>query len=301
MSYIPASSRLPLAARISPLACLLLLGLSAAAAGCAPGGEDITGSAAQAATDEDAELNADNFHGVRSPDHFDQRNHQTFLTLREENCAEVVIPRAVTLTGLRPLVPAEYTIVPIGPIAGRVIFIDYSCEGVSVDRQRNSRPTTTTIVGAQIAPIEGGSTSAYYILGIATTNPIVAARYRQLGLPVYFNPNITSSDVLRPGGTASDLAMNFVGSPLDHSFTGVTVEPAAGPITESLGAPMYYNADDGTYRLTFDNESRPATTIRLTGDFTTSSLIAPILASPARPTANFTFVRASWTTTVERL
>jgi len=265
------------------------------AAGCAPTGGEAFGSTAQAASDDEPGPE-DNIRGVQSPDHEDSRNHQEVLTTREQNCYEFNIPRGTNRVATQALLPEGYVAAPLSatsPHLTSVVFIDYHCD-IAIDRQQQFRSTTVSFVGVRLASRYGVPTNGYYILALTTTNPILAARYRQIGIPAVFDHDSVSSDVLRANGTEADVAFDISGAGIDHFLTGVTREPAAGPISNTASVPFYYESSEGSLRLTFANHLRPATTALTTVDFSGASLIVPLLASPVRTTSRFTFLRGSW-------
>ena len=114
------------------------------------------------------------------PGHDGRITHQTFLTTDERDCHEINIPRATVYAATDGLVPDRYTVAAL-PTAARVRVIDYVCESLTVDGQPHARQTQVTIGAVQLA--QQGTSTPYYILWLGTDNPVLAARYRQLGIP----------------------------------------------------------------------------------------------------------------------
>lgn len=217
----------------------------------------------------------------------------------QEDCHEVAIPRAVTTSGLRQMVPEHYSLFPVSPTASRLLVTTVTCESVRVapgSDQSPARRTTFTIGAAQLTSPDGTPSDDYYLLWYGTDNPEEAAKLRQLGLPVTFQPHTTS--VISEDASTSSLSWDFRGGGLDYTIQGVG-SVASGPVATSE-LTWVHDGPDGRVRMAYANRLLPPSRAVVTADFTRLEPLVPILASPVRPTnVAFTYFRGGWTLTAE--
>ena len=217
----------------------------------------------------------------------------------QEDCHAVGIPRAVTTSGLRQLVPERHTINTLTPTASRLLVTTVTCESVRVEpgsEQSPARRTTYTLGAVPLTASNGAPTRDFYLLWWGTDNPEEAAKLRQLGLPVTFQPHTTS--VISTDGATNTLAWDLRGGGLDYRIDAVGNEP--GTTVTSSEMTWVHDGPDGPVRITADNRMRPVSTAVTTADFSDLEPLVPILASPVRPTnVAFTYFRGGWTLTAE--
>ena len=224
---------------------------------------------------------------------------RTRVVTSNEDCHEVIVPRAVSTSGLRALVPDRYDLVTLSATASRAYVITLTCESVRVEPGGDSSParrTTITLGGADLSARDGATTDDIYLLWYGTDNPEEAAKLRQLGLPVTFQP-LTSVSVSKDGAT-NTLAWDVRGGGIDYRIDAIGIEPSATVGTS--GVTWLHDGPEGTVRMAFDNRVRPASTALVSADFSQLEPLVPILASPVRPTGvRFGYIRGDWTLTAE--
>lgn len=224
---------------------------------------------------------------------------RTSVVSVQDDCHEVAIPRAVTTSGLRQLVPERHTINTLTPTASRLWIITVTCESVRVEPGSDHSParrTTYTLGAVPLTASDGVPTTDDYLLWWGTDNPEEAAKLRQLGLPVTFQPHTTST--VSEDGATNTLAFDLRGGGLDYRIDAVGNEP--GTTLTSSEMTWVHDGPDGTVRITADNRTRPVSTAVTTADFSSLEPLIPILASPVRPTnVPFTYFRGGWTITAE--
>jgi hypothetical protein len=230
---------------------------------------------------------------------------RVLTTTQETDCSEVGVNRAANLKLARELVPARYTLLQPSTTTARLRFIDYHCESLSVDGHPPARDTTVSIIGYVTTARGGEEGPGFYIIAIATDNPVLFAKYRAAGLPVEFDRRTAASET--DSGTAGSptiINWNFVGDGLDHTIRAEATEPPAGPIESSTGTFYFDDGRHGDLRLRFDNLMRPNSTARVFADFRDASAVAGLFSAPnflVVNGVNFTFTRGSWTGVLERL
>ena len=219
---------------------------------------------------------------------------RTSVVSVQDDCHEVAIPRAVTTSGLRQLVPERHTINTLTPTASRLWIITVTCESVRVEPGSDHSParrTTYTLGAVPLTASDGVPTTDDYLLWWGTDNPEEAAKLRQLGLPVTFQPH-TASTVSEDGAT-NTLAFDLRGGGLDYRVDAVGTEPG----TTLTSSEMWRRS---IARRRQRASSRSVSTAVTTADFSSLEPLIPILASPVRPTnVPFTYFRGGWTITAE--
>ena len=217
----------------------------------------------------------------------------------QEDCHEVAIPRAVSTSGLRELVPERHTINTITATASRLWIITVTCQWVRVEPGSDRSParrTTYTLGAVPLTASDGVPTRDHYLLWWGTDNPEEAAKLRQLGLPITFQPGTTST--VSEDGATNTLAFDLRGGGLDYRVDAVGNEPGTAVTTSEMR--WVHDGPDGTVLVTAANRTRPASTAVTTADFSTLEPLIPILVSPVRPTnVPFTYFRGGWTMTAE--
>ncbi|MFH8252684.1 hypothetical protein ACH3VR_20115 [Microbacterium sp. B2969] len=229
--------------------------------------------------------------------------HVTLLTTHESDCTELAVVRAVTPAGARELVPPRYeplVLVGGGLTTGRFAMWDYVCEQFSIDGQTNAPRTQISMGGIAVTTRDGERVDgAYYLVYLATDNPVLAARYRQVGLPATFTPGLSA--------TVSDTAA----SPFEVSFDAPTARyavaataPAAPVVVPATsGLELYFEGGSGGVLLSYENKAGGSVAAQLTADYREHSILAPIIALPRllQPVgAPFPIVRGDWDATAAR-
>lgn len=235
----------------------------------------------------------------------DRETHLTLLSTHEAECTEVAVVRAVTPEGARALVPQRYeptTLVAGGLTIGRFQMWDYVCERFGVDGQSHA-PRTQISIGAiavskrDAVPVSG----AYYLLYLATDNPVLAARYGQVGLPARFDRGLsaTVSEV-----SASPFEVSFAAPTIGYHVTAVALSAPLPIALAQDGPSLFYEGGSGEVRLSYRNTMGAASAALVTGDYREHEVLAPIIALPRllEPTgAPFPVARGDWDATVARL
>lgn len=260
-----------------------------------------------AVADEDG-LREERGRSSTEPPGLDGRDtHVTLLEAGHEECYEVLFGRAADLTALSAVVPDRYTLftqpVPTGGQAGRVRVIDASCL-TSVDGQQRVQRSAVTLGVAEVVARDAVPTpNSYYLLWAGTDDAVLAARLRQVGLPVEHLPASATAD--QPADGTSSVGFSFVGDGLDHSLTAQVVEPPQAVVDRSRFT-AYHDGPRGDVRLVDVNALTAGTTSKVTGDLTGIGALQPLLLTPRLATLNgvsfgSSFRRGGWTRTVERL
>lgn len=254
-----------------------------------------------------APASASDADGVGEPPGLQSRDtHLTRLTTSESGCVEVSIPRAVTAAGARALVPERYapTLSTSATPTSTVLLLDYVCDDLSVDRQSHAVRTQVAIVAVALASRDGVPTpGSYYLTSIETDNPVLAARYAQVGLPATFDRTmsaVTSAPDVTPATATFELA-----GPGAHTVTAVApVAPVEQPTTSGL--TLYTEGGAGEVVLDYANTTIGSVPAAITADYREHQTLAPIVALPRLvqiPGVTFPrgLTRGSWTSTVARL
>ncbi|WP_243075748.1 hypothetical protein [Microbacterium sp. SS28] len=257
MSSVRASLRSSRAALVGAALTALLLGSSAASANALALGDEPT----------------------EPPGLQGRGTHMTLLTTQEADCTEVFIPRAVTVEGARALVPGHYelvTTVSAGVTFARFVVWDYVCEKVSVDGQKLDQRTHISIGAIAITTrdqVPLPPNSAFYTVAIRTDNPVLAARYRQVGLPAEFAPDMvaTVSD-----NAATPFQVAFAVPDAGYIETAVA-DAAPVPVLDDGGPVLYHVGQSGEVLLSYDNSSGAAVSAVITADYRQYTLLVPII------------------------
>ncbi len=253
----------------------------------------VTGISTPAAADETGPVPADTF------------THQTRLETSEENCSEITIPRAANLAATDALVPEDYTVAVFGA-AARVRIIDYVCSDVVVDRQRHSRPTHVSIGAAQLSARLGQpAPGTFYVLWLGTDNPVLAARYRQVGIASeYLSESSSTSETLTDG--TFRLGLSYLRGDTEHTISSTAPsEPVPVPSPGS-GVTLFHQGDQGEVVLSYDNTEIATTSGLIAGDLTGIKTLVQVIALPALLTLNGTVPfpgstsRGTWTSSLVR-
>jgi len=238
-----------------------------------------------------------------SAGHQDSRDHQTLLETQETDCIEVPFFRLGSTEAVREIVPSNYTVREVRPGNVALTFIEYHCESITVDG-KHSLPTTVTLGSVPIVSRDGEPLSGTgYVLWLGTDNPILAARYRQLGIPAEFVPHssftFTQENV---PGVGSKVRFDLIGDRLDHAVESLVItEPAQGPIRHAQGGVFVYEGNEGWARLSFFNDVRPPGAATTSATIEPTSEIASLLASPLTFTGRTQYIRGDWTGTTQLL
>ena len=223
-------------------------------------------------------------------------------TAVEQGCHELIISRGGNAAAVRAAVPARYTL-----LNNSATVTTYTCEDVTVDGQPNigSGPTTTTIGtvgGTHRDGAELGANSRY-ILWHGTDNPVLFAKYQQVGLPTQLlHPSTEAAAVETPTSTA---AWSIRGKGLDYDITEAipTGAPGQPPVTPQV--TWYHEGPDGTVELALDNNTRQSTALTratLSGLEPLFGLLAnPALATIPLPNTippALAYITGGWTSTL---
>jgi hypothetical protein len=235
----------------------------------------------------------------------DRETHMTMLTTHESDCTELAIVRAVTAAGARALVPERYqpaAVVSGDLVSGRFQMWDYVCEHLRLDDQSHA-PRTQISIGAIAVTSRGGVpvNRGYYLVYLATDNPALAARYRQVGLPAAFTPGLSAavSDV-----AASPFEVSFIAPTAQYTLTAVSaMAPSPVPVAAD-GPNLFYEGGSGEVLLSYHNHTGAAVSAGVTADYRQHEILAPIIALPRllQPAGvPFPLIRGDWDATVARL
>ena len=259
----------------------------------------LLGAAAPAAGDEPPE----------PPGLEGRESHMTMLTTQETDCTETFIPRAVTPDGARALVPDRYelfTTASGGVTFARFVVWDYVCDELSVDDQRLQQRTHISLGAIAITSRDREAlppNSSFYIVAIRTDNPVLAARYRQVGLAADFAPDMVA--------TVSDSAT----APFEVSFTVPSASYTETAVADTVPVPvpvdgggpvLYQEGRAGEVLLSYDNSAGAATSAVITADYRQYELLVPIIGLPRLleiPGVRFanSVIRGDWEATLVRL
>lgn len=239
----------------------------------------------------------------------DRETHMTMLTTQETDCTEVFVRRAVTVEGARALVPERYQLATT--VSGDLTFAtfvvwDYVCESFSVDGQQLERRThisfgAIALSGRDQVPLPGNN--AFYLVDLRTDNPVLTPRYRQLGLPATFTPELVAT-VSDP--SASPFEVSFTVPGASYTTTAVTESaPAPVPVAGG-GARLFHEGHSGEVLLSYENSTGSLAAPLITADYRQYELLVPIIALPRLLQINGVrfnnaLIRGDWEATVVRL
>lgn len=241
--------------------------------------------------------------GDEPPGHDGRITHQTLLQTRELDCHEISIARAGSIAELRSRVPAHYT---LG--AARLFINDYACRNVSADAQTLSKETIISLGHVPVTHRDGQPVSgSSYLLWLATDNPALAARYRQVGVAATFAPG--SSWSISTAATGEVTTSIVLEAPdIAHRLTTVApLAPTPQPPTQASGLTLYHQGWNGEVRLDYRNTEIAAVSAKVAGDLSTAPDVAQLVANPAllKLSGSSTFsnaaIHGSWTGTLQRI
>jgi hypothetical protein len=247
---------------------------------------------------------------VNSPlvEHQDSRDHQSLLVTSEKDCQEIVFTRLGNTQSVREVVPSNFIVTEFQPGTVPMQFTEYHCETISVDDKfdnnvddnKDERPTTVTLGSVPVTLPNGKG--GRYLLWLGTDNPILAARYRQLGFPAEYLPH-TSFSVT---GTQGKVLYEFIGDELDHTLQFTAPVPTTEvPPSPTSTLTLLHEGSEGLVQLKFVNDTLnlgpqrngPLTTVQIDP----TSYIASLLASSPTFSIPVTYVSGGWTGTTEPL
>lgn len=225
--------------------------------------------------------------------------HVTTLMTTERNCTELFIDRPGDPAAARAAVPLQYDLAWTTPTSGvpRVGVYTYTCD-VTVDGHPPTTRSTVSLAVARLGSANHALTTParFYVLALATDNPLLAARQNQLGLPAQFVPDIAFAETASPYTASWTLAGS---QGLDYSLTTTAAAPPAA--TPSSGGPSFVHNDaDGTTTLTYDNTMTGTVTAPVTADLSGAPTITQYLLTGAPVSPVGALSKGDWTTTVTR-
>lgn len=233
-----------------------------------------------------------------------RQTHLTSLTTVESDCYEVTFGRAGRVDAVRVVVPERYTpgVFSTGlgfPVAGLRVW-DYTCRELSVDTQRRDRETHVSLYAAALTQRDGQPvTGSYYLLGLSTDDPVLAARYRQVGLPAELLPDVAWS-VTAPGETPYVVAFSVPG--VDEHQVRAQAAAAPQPTPASGGPTFFYDGDAGEVAMTYANQEIGSASSTMTFDLTRDMGIVAVIALPSLVSGTVAgpTYRGDWTAAVTR-
>jgi hypothetical protein len=233
--------------------------------------------------------------------------HQTLLETVESDCYEIPVARAVRMDAARALVPERYDLFVVTATAARLAMWDLVCNDFSVDGQRHAPTTQISMAGIALAARDGVAvTDSFYLLYINTDNPVLAARFRQLGLPARFEPGLISS-VSDPSSTP--YRVRFEDPDGNDYWVQAEAATAPSPVPVPPGSPLrlYHEGEAGEVVYTIAGGENAAVPAKIWADYREHPLLKSIIAQQANLQLNGTTTftrginRGSWTGTVTHL
>lgn len=234
----------------------------------------------------------------------------------ERGCTEVAYNRNGSRAAVEPLVPSRFQLRSplIGgvPATDRVILLvnELSCEDVTVEGYptgSEGRSTTTLIVSASFNAVDGAPRTGVYVLWHATDNPVLFARYQQLGWPIeLLSPESTFEAGTTEAGSPQ-FAFTFAGAGWDHSLTAVPTT-APGPVTRSTASYWHdvsvedHTSDSGqagtvSYRICYVNDASLGRAA-VTGDLRTTPLASVTAVPPLLDNYGGFLLEGGWSSTL---
>ena len=221
----------------------------------------------------------------------------------ERSCVETNVARAVTTTGLDPLVPDRYTLTAVSPTASRLIVITYTCEAIEVDgalpQESPAGPTTVTIGLAAVSHRDGEplpTLEQFYVVWWGTDDHELFANLRQAGLPAKYLPRTTATYDPASGSATWTIR----GAGLDYHQRATSPSADTDGLSDST-VGFWHGGPQADLRVAVDNSQLESTTAVLDADFSANEILSEIIAQPRLLTitnTRFTYVRGSWTSTV---
>src|SRR6478735_3986946 len=240
--------------------------------------------------------------GAATPD---SRPGPSWATTQESDCFEVLTQRGVKTTEVDLLVPERFG---LPATATTTLFLHtYTCRQFSVDGQPQvgrDKTTTITIGSVSVTSVDGQPTTGFtgYVLWYGTDNPVLFAKFHQLGWPVTFLPATTAVLPQSPqAGDAVTAGWAIRGPGIDYDLQVNALEPTTSSASSTV--PFLHEGSDGRLlRLAVANQqagqvSATSTTAQLEG----IDLLQPLLTDPRFNTipqpgqvARFPYLRGSW-------
>jgi hypothetical protein len=229
--------------------------------------------------------------------------HRTRLTTQEEGCTELQVNRASNLAAVRALVPERYSLYATPAGAGRIRVVNYFCEAISVDGQQRAKATLVSFGMAETTSRDGTASVGNYLLWYGTSDPVLAARMRQLGVPAQHLEGASVEPYVDGQPTWS----LEVPAPLAHRLdVAAVVSPSPMELeTPELGLTVFYDGPRGDLRFQWLNSAFSFGSGAVAGDLTGLEPLVPLIFSPNLLTlsgaSRFGFYRGNWTMQAERL
>jgi len=228
----------------------------------------------------------------------------------ENDCFELAITRQGDLAATREAVPARYSLTTVlGGTASALWLHTYTCRDLTVDGQPavgGNGETTVTIGSVQVNKRDEDTLTGFntYVLWYGTDNPVLFAKFQQLGLPARLLPRGVSATIDQ-GATQSivDWAFNVPGLTYKVHAVG-SVVPLAPPGKIS----MWFDGPRADLKLTYLNDAaQPSTLAPTEADLTgveplvallrrdaNGNPIGTILPAPGVPVARQNYGQGSW-------
>ncbi len=179
------------------------------------------------------------------------------VTTQERGCTEQAFNRNLIRDAVDPLIPDDYELTPTSPagaparVAGLINVV--TCSQVTTDGPAAAyfahHPTTTTFIYSATL-LDGTS----YVLLFATDNPVLAARYGQLGWPVQLlGPKTGTAPGTDAAGGAQRRLWGLHGAGWDGVVDGsvpATLNPAGTSTFE-----LVHQSEDTVLHLCYANVS----------------------------------------------
>lgn len=221
----------------------------------------------------------------------------TSVTTDEGGCIEAGYIRGGNVAAVEALVPDRFMIELLagtGPARARLFVNEVTCETVDIEGHATYQPPTTTmIVSAAIDAVDGRPEDGSYVLSYATSNPVLWARYRQLGWPAErLDP---SSGLVVKALTDGITEATWTVSGGGWDVTRMRATEQTTPIADS--ATYYYDGADDRLTLTYD-EALMVAPGRLDGDLSGTPLAAVAYIPPVFTNFGGGFFRGEWEATL---
>lgn len=140
------------------------------------------------------------------------------------NCKEYVAFGPISLAKAQAMLPHAYTASDTDGFGGVVVRTS-ACEMVSVENAPQ-RPAIVAHYGINIDSVDGSGDINNYTLVYVSDYPALVAKFREIGMPAIYSPNIAAED---PATLPGDVYISIFGLGLiPYSISGVVSE-AVGP------------------------------------------------------------------------
>lgn len=221
------------------------------------------------------------------------------ITTHESGCTEEAFGRSLVRAAVEPLVPDGFELTPAftpDPADPRVAgFMNVvTCSQVTIagpGRSSVTQQDTHSLI--YTATLLDGTPC---LLLFATDSPVLAARYRQLGLPVQLLGRDTTSRTTTGSEGSARYVWSLEGSGWDGTVDG-SVPTTLAPV-EASTYELVHQTGDTVVHVCYDNvASSTANTVRF--DFTNTPVAALAAVPVLPPGVEFfgNYVRGSWTAT----